>query len=194
MQIEASNANAELKRIAERIVALCEASSDKTRPYLLSRLGLDLGDDLGKLRQYGYPKLAQFINVYLQGRYEARIIGGEHNNIYAIIGVGAPTPTINQSTATDVSRAPRFHYRFWAAFAVPLTNEKRYLNLLDFMFKDLSSDELPPPGAIQIESEYIAEDGFPDRDTKIIENIDKWLSQRIRKSSCSIISSFANRR
>ncbi|MBI1779388.1 MAG: hypothetical protein HYR63_28990 [Proteobacteria bacterium] len=186
MATPAAVKDAELKRITDRIGELCEAHQGQGTPYLLSRLGLDLGKDAITLKYLGYPKLAQFVTERLVGRCELRLLGGRHNNIYAIFPTGAPSPT--PLTPSFLAKRPRYHYRFWAAFSVPALGERRDLNLLDFTFRDAAASEPAPPGTLPIEPDVIAPDNVADRDNTIHTNIDRWLERHGLERSKFLVS------
>jgi hypothetical protein len=180
--LNTNNSKDQLDRIEKKIVALCEAAL-KTKPhYLLSELGAALGDDLAALKLLTRKKLVDFVRERFEGRFEVVSIG-VHRSIYAVIPAGqalveeAPKTT-SEKNGGVVERQPRgqrFHYRFWAAFSVPLSAPIRYLDPTDFTFNDGEPEEGAANGALTITPEYIAPADAENRDQLVISNINKWI-------------------
>jgi hypothetical protein len=139
----------------------------------LSQLGLDLGSDVRKLRVLSGRKLADFVEESVGDKFQI-VLGGLHRNVQALVRIGeaGQIPAPSRSEPTKI----RYHYRFWAAFAVPPTGKARYLKSNDFTFIELMNDETPPPGYLLIPYELIPTEGIPDRDAIIERNIEQWLS------------------
>jgi hypothetical protein len=181
----------ELDRIATKICALAEAALKSGRSdYLLSELGIALGEDLAKVKTITQGSLLEFIKQRLGDRFGI-VSRGIHNNVYTLAPL-RETYTIEEQATSSASTAepatgaagqwPRYNYRFWAAFAVGLSNDVRHLKLTDFTFKDVSSNEEVPTGTVEIPVEYIPPESISDRDTHISANIEKWLAaNRLRK-------------
>ncbi|MER9755408.1 hypothetical protein NKJ46_18460 [Mesorhizobium sp. M0166] len=162
----------ELERLDTKIRSLAQAFLAAGRPYLLSRLGKDLGDDL-KLVKFGYGRtLGDYVAERLAAEYSV-ILMGQHKNVQAIVPNNGSALGIGQSVTPEGMRGPRYNYRFWAAFSVPLIEGSRWLNLDDFTFKDVR--EKPDGNYIEIKSDLVAHEDAEDRDALIKSNISKWL-------------------
>jgi len=164
----------ELTQLDAKIRSLAEAYLATGRPYLLSRLGKDLGDDLKRVK-IGYGRsLGEYVSERLADEYSV-ILMGEHRNIQALVPVSRPFPGIapEKSTTADERRSPRYNYRFWAAFSVPLAEGSRWLNVDDFTFKDIK--EKPEGNDLEIPSSLVAPEEAENRDALIKSNIATWL-------------------
>lgn len=164
----------DLDRIEILISTLSDAVIDTGQPYLLSKLGKDLGEDLRRLKEITGKPLAQFLVDRFSDKY-ALVMTGAHNNVQAIVRAvdgelaNKDVPVVEKAQSTR----PRFNYRFWAAFSVPLISGRRYLNREDFLFRDLENK--PAGNFIEIEREYIAPEEIDDRNEIIKDNIEKWI-------------------
>lgn len=163
----------ELDRIGEKIVALAKAHKDEVKPYLVSALGIDLGDDLKLLKRLTDQGLNDFIQTQLTGRVTL-IPLGPHRNVMAII-FGSIDPSATVPLQLTGSPKKRFQFRFWAAFSVPPEKEVRILDMEDFTFRDVDHGDVPE-GAITIEHALIAPADAADRDELIKSNIAQWLA------------------
>lgn len=164
----------ELAQLDAKIRSLAQAYLATGRPYLLSRLGKDLGDDLKRVK-IGYGRsLGEFVSERLADEY-AVILMGEHRNIQALVSASGPVfgTAPESSEAADEKRAPRYNYRFWAAFSVPLAEGRRWLNLDDFTFIDIN--EKPEGDFLEIPYSLVAAEKAENRDAVIKSNISKWL-------------------
>lgn len=167
----------EFVRIEEKIRALADAQLDSGHPYLLSKLGTDIGPDLQIIKQSG-KTLAEFIKEVFSDCYDI-ILTGEYRNIQSIIPKNSE---IDDSDGSEPVRHPkkadRFNYRFWAAFSVPSSEKKRFLNLEDFTFVD--ADMQPSNSYELIEPQYIASESVKDedRDGIILRNIHRWIEEK----------------
>jgi hypothetical protein len=175
-----SGATTELDRIAERIDALVIAATQSGRPYFISALGMDLGDDLKAVKELTKGTLADFVRSRLSEQYEiARL--GEFSNVLAIIPVGGEIRELEKSSdgiLRDTQGRPKYHYRLWAAFSVPAPdNIERYLNLDDLTFVDAPAGTAPPPNSLPIPTELVPAADAPRRDDLIWENLTKWLNE-----------------
>lgn len=165
----------DLDRIAQKIDALAQAELSSGQPYLLSKLGMDLGGDLKIIKQSGQP-LTKFIEERFEGVYKI-IFTGTHRNIQSIIlAESSPAASVASSTKDPKPKPARFHYRFWAAFSVPPTDKERFLNTETLNFMDVDSKPVGPYESI--ERRYIADTEIDGRDEKIIENIRAWIKAK----------------
>lgn len=166
----------ELIKIEKKIEGLADAELASGQPYLLSKLGKDLGPDL-KIVKEESRTLAEFVKRRLSEKYDI-VSTGEFRNIQALVKKNAHiVDTV--SIADDVEnekRPERFNYRFWAAFSVPLEGNSRFLNIENFAFED--TDVAPSAAHEIIEAEFIAPEQADDRDKLILENIRRWLGAK----------------
>ena len=170
--------NGKLDALADKVRRLCENALAERAQYLVSRLGLDLGDDLGILKA-SRIKLLDFIKDRLSDRFQI-IDVGQHSNIQAIVRVEDHLAQISAPMAAEVvlesERKPkmRFNRRFWGAFAVPLTAGVRLLDRHSLVFSD--RENLDNTGdAYIITPEFVVGAESERRDLEIAENIDRWL-------------------
>ena len=131
----------ELERIAKRIESLVEAGKEQHSKYLVSALGIALGDDLRTLKQLTNRGLNDFIRSHLSHRFKLEHIG-IHGNITAVVDVSVNSAT-PQKLTPGREQSPRFHPRFWAAFSVPAKGDVRILNKDTYSFEDVLSEEVP---------------------------------------------------
>jgi hypothetical protein len=170
-------------RIADSIVALADAALRQGSYYLLSQLGKDLGPDLNTLKLVTKQSLGAFVRDRLSDKFTI-VKTGEFNNVQALVRAAnstfKPEPMLTLSEEVTVETklvarpAPRFNYRFWAAFSVPIQTGRRYLNLTDFIFKDFEPGETPPDGWVEIAPEFVADPNLQARDRQIVDNILQW--------------------
>lgn len=163
----------ELGRIAEKIVTLAKARKGEHQPYLVSALGIDLGDDLRTLKSLTNKGLNEFIQSRLSDRVTLVRLGA-HKNVTAIIDGVLDGADLVEAAAVVAEPKKRFHYRFWAAFSVPLQGEVRVLNPDKFTFEDVAQSEVPAD-ALTIEPSSIAPSDVDNRDVLIKQNIQAWL-------------------
>lgn len=165
----------DLKAAEEKIRALAEAALATGRPYLLSKLGNDLGPELNTIRSVG-ASLADFIRSRLSHEYDI-VLTGQHNNIQALVRAGEEIrgPILPPTQDVGAHKPPRFHYRFWAAFSVPLLSGTRYIDMNNFTFVD--TDEEPEGNYAIIEAEFIAPAEADKRDALILQNIERWCAK-----------------
>lgn len=196
--------DAELARIADRIAALFAARYVDGKPYLISLLGNDLGDDLRQLKLLTQSTLTEFIRKRLREKVQV-VLFGEHSTVAALIAADVVMSEKDRREAVFETRmAPRFHYRFWAAFSVPATKRFRYLHLEDLRFVDTDIDigsdtaeqlyddtsqasagltddhkdqHVQGSKWVLIGNEFIAQDGLERRDLVVKENISRWLKE-----------------
>lgn len=177
-------ADAELSQIEAKVAALCEGGLAGRAYYLLSELGKALGEDLVRLKVLSKLKLAEFIEARLADRF-AVITVERFGNVRAVVLAGSvstsatePSSVAVAPTATPQTTSAekhRYHYRFWAAFAVPGSGRTRYLDPEELTFEDRDPTEAPE-GHLEIPSDLIAPQGIERRDDAILSNIDRWLS------------------
>ncbi|KIQ02212.1 hypothetical protein RU07_12240 [Agrobacterium tumefaciens] len=161
--------------IAQKIDTLAKAELSAGQPYLLSKLGADLGSDIKVIKESGLS-LTQFIQEKLSKEYSL-IYTGIHRNIQSLIFAESPKDlTALPSSKETKPKAQRFHYRFWAAFSVPSTDKRRFLNSETFTFLDEVTQPVGP--YVEIERDYIAERNIENRDEKINENIIRWITDK----------------
>ena len=175
--IETADSDQEIQRIGRKIVEICEAQTADGKNLLLSDLGKLLGDDLPKIKFLTRSNLTDFLERNLPNHLRVAAIGA-HRNIYSVIRVAADgEPEIRLPSASSEPTKPRFHYRFWAAFAVPQTQAglRRFFNLSTFQFRD--GDDSPQDGEYEIPTQLIPDAEIANRDATILANITEWLSQ-----------------
>lgn len=165
----------EIKDLEAKIRVLAESALSSGRPYLLSKLGNDLGPDLKILKAQG-TTLADFLRSQFEGEY-AIVFTGQYQNIQALVrasGDAGNAPGVHlEVVGPPAEKKPsRFHYRFWSAFSVPQQEGVRYLNLDTLIFTD--SNFPPDAPTVVVESEYIAPADLVNRDAAILENIKSW--------------------
>jgi hypothetical protein len=126
--------NEGLAELESKIRTLAENNLVSGRPYLLSRLGKDLGADLNELKIRTGKTLAQFLRTHLGSEFS--IVGtGANNSVPALVRGPVGPDTANPIAVEETiptKKKPRYNYRFWAAFSVPLRGGQRFLNLRDF--------------------------------------------------------------
>jgi hypothetical protein len=174
-----------IQRIADKIEALTESELRFRSSYLLSELGKDLGPDLSTLKLLTKSSLSNFIRDRFSDKFVI-VLTGEFKNVQALIR--SPRSPTEQPALTPLEKAtlegetttakpsPRFNYRFWAAFSVPYREGKRFLNLADFRFQDVTTGEAPE-GYLEIPPSFIVEPDIKDRDKVIAENISRWIEE-----------------
>lgn len=172
----------ELAEIEKKIRGLCDTFLEREngRPYLLSRLGADLGEDARRLKLLSGRSLARFIAERLSEDYSI-VLGGQHHNVQALVRANGSESSPSQVVVgdhsqpeTQIEKGPRYHYRFWAAFSVPLKSEKRFVSLRDFYF----TDSEPSVGEYtEIEEKYIAPEQLENRDEWIRQSVESWIAE-----------------
>jgi hypothetical protein len=167
----------EISRIADRITLLVEDGIRQRGYQLLSALGISLGNDFRRIRIQTNLKLREFITRYLGNRYDVRDAPGYGHGVLAVYKAGTePADVIRSSSSRSSTDAHiRFHHRFWAAFAVPLREGQRLIDLHDYTFHDVSDDELPADGFGIITPDFVPSEEAESRDSLIREQIDRWL-------------------
>ncbi len=166
----------ELSRIETKIRELVELALKDGVPYLLSALGAHMESDLVKLKLLSKKSLADFV-VDRFGNEYAIVTGGVHGNVKALVRTANQTGEVVLPVGGG---KPRFHRRFWAAFAAPIPEGKiRLLNLADLSFDHVESSEKMevPRGTIEISTSLVPSEDAVDRDHMIIENIKKWVEE-----------------
>lgn len=167
----------ELQRIEEKVRTLANAALLNGRPLLLSALGKDLGSDLKLIKAHTSGGLSRFIQDRMADDFLI-VLGGEYRNVQAIVRAGsvAQEQAANGEAQPQAqARTPRYHYKFWAAFAVPLEpGKQRLIDLSNFNFEDSENIEART-GWREIRADLIATANAPDRDQLIVQNVDQWL-------------------
>src|SRR5208282_3108746 len=146
--------------------------------HLLSALGAGLGSDFQKIKLRTNLKLAEFITRYLSNRYEVKSPPQYGAGVLAVYRAGvepASMPVMSRDAFTVDVRF-RYHHRFWAAFAVPMQGDQRFLDTHEFTFRDASADEVPPGDTVVITPDFIPAPNVENRDKLIREQIDIWLA------------------
>ncbi len=170
----------ELSQIEAKVATLCDGALAGRNYYLLSELGKALGEDLERLKIVGKLKLADFIEARLRDRFSVVSVG--RGNVKAVVHSGLPaagawTPAV---AAPPNAQAPaakvRYHYRFWAAFAVPNAGRHRYLDPEELTFEDRDQGQAPE-GHLEIAERFMTPDGIDHRDEAIMEKIQGWLNE-----------------
>ncbi len=164
----------ELERIAKRVESLIDTGGGQHSQYLVSALGIALGDDLRVLKQLTNRGLNDFIRSHLSHRFKLENIG-IHGNITVVVdgSVNSATP---QELTPSREQSPRFHPRFWAAFSVPAKGDVRILNKDTYSFDDVPSEEVAT-GELTIGKDLIVSADEDRRDEKIKANIASWLAK-----------------
>jgi hypothetical protein len=175
------NPQNEIDRIKSRIVALCDEALNRGSPYYLSRLGIDLGNDVKRLRLLTGEKLGEFIAQNFSKRYRLIPIDGQSSRMAVVrpdegLVVGEEKRS-ELGPSPEPERRPRYHYRFWAAFSVPHTGGRRFLDRRTLFFKNVSADDPPPTGWSEIDEQFLISADAPDRDNLIETNIARWLEK-----------------
>lgn len=165
----------ELERIAKRIESLVDEAKELHPKFLVSALGIALGEDLKTLKRLTNCGLNDFIESRLSHRFRLERMG-VHRNITAVVDRSVNSATL-QSPSASRTQNPRFRPRFWAAFSIPAKGDHvRILNQDDLTFKDVPSEEAPP-GELTIPKDLIVSADEERRDEKIKANIAIWLAQ-----------------
>jgi hypothetical protein len=165
----------ELERIARRVESLVDDGKEEHPKYLVSALGIALGDDLKTLKRITNRGLNDFIESRLSHRFRLERTG-VHRNITAVVDRSVDSATLQMPTSTR-EQNPRFHPRFWAAFSVPAHGDHvRVLNQDDLTFKDVPSEEAPKD-VLTVPNDLIVSADENRRDEKIKANIAIWLGK-----------------
>jgi hypothetical protein len=173
--LAADETSKELERIAKRVENLVDEGKGLNPKYLVSALGIALGDDLKILKELTHRGLNDFIESHLSHRFTLERTG-IHGNITAVVdkSVNSATPPTLESRR---EQSPRFHPRFWAAFSVPAkADHVRIFNVDTVSFEDLPNTEVRN-GDLTIAENLIVPAGDDRRDEKIKANIASWLEK-----------------
>lgn len=165
----------ELERIAKRVESLVDEGKELHARFLVSALGIALGEDLKTLKRLTNRGLNDFIESRLSHRFRLERMG-VHGNITAVVDRSVDPATLQRPTSVR-EQNPRFHPRFWAAFSVPAkADHVRILNRDDLTFRDVPSEEVSK-GELTIAERLIVSADDDERDEKIKANIATWLEQ-----------------
>lgn len=165
----------ELERIAKRVEGLVDEGRELHPKFLVSALGIALGEDLKTLKRLTNRGLNDFIESRLSHRFRLERMG-VHGNITAVVDRSVDPATLQRPTSSR-EQNPRFHPRFWAAFSVPAKGDHvRIFNQDDLTFRDVPSEDAPN-GELTIAKHLIVPADEDGRDEKIKANIATWLEQ-----------------
>ena len=170
-----------LQDLDQRIVNLVKQSwQDHQMPLLLSRLGAQDGGEIARMAKQEAFSLA----AYLRDRLAEDVRVIQHSSKPVVVGA-IPAEVDGEASDFDswlerthgqsVGMPPRFHPAFWAAFRVPLDeNKRRYMSLVPpLRFIDAFAEDRPEgDGYAEIEWEYIDSDVEP---SEVQQNVDDWL-------------------
>ena len=170
-----------LQELDERIIELVQQSwDDNGTPLLLSRLGAQDGGEIARLAKQEAFSLA----AYLRDRLADDVLVIQHSTKPVVVGAvpadveGEPADFdtwLERTHGQSVGMPPRFHPAFWAAFRVPLDDEKRrYMSIVPpLRFIDAYPEDRPEgDNYAEIESEFINSDVEP---SEVQVNLDDWL-------------------
>lgn len=168
-----------LKHVEEKVRALSNGALATGHPLLLSELGKDLGEDLKVIKKHTGGGLSRFIQERMSKDFSI-VLGGEYRNVQAIVRAGSSDQIQAEDSGIHKkieSQSPRYHYKFWAAFSVPLeAGKKRYIDISSLNFDDV---EMPNEklGHMEISTRLIVSKESLDRDAIISKNIEQWLQE-----------------
>jgi hypothetical protein len=195
------NAQAEeIDRIRRTVREILDATVVGDRPLLLSQLGLKLRDDLAWLKSH-HIKLADFIRGEFAKDFEVGPALGQPNVLAVYKPGSAPQGTLQtaspsaSSSSAVIEKPVRYNSRFWAAFAVPLSGKRRWLNPVNFIFRDLDPDQPALPDHLEITDDLVPPADATDRDRLIMDNVGRWLDahgfERVRLTARAVGDSAA---
>lgn len=170
-----------LQELDQRIISLVQQSwADHQVPLLLSRLGAQDGGEIARLAKQESFSLAGYLRDRLAD--DVRVI--QHSSKPVVVGAvpadvdGEPgdfDAWLERTHGQSVGMPPRFHPAFWAAFRVPLDeNKRRYMSLVPpLRFVDAYPEDRPEgDNYAEIEWEYVDSDVEP---SEVQQNVDDWL-------------------
>ena len=170
-----------LQDLDQRIVSLVQQSwEDHQVPLLLSRLGAQDGGEIARLAKQESFSLAGYLRDRLAD--DVRVI--QHSSKPVVVGAvpagveGEPgdfDAWLERTHGQSLGVPPRFHPAFWAAFRVPLDeNKRRYMSLVPpLRFVDAYPEDRPEgDNYAEIEWEYIDSNVEP---SEVQQNVDDWL-------------------
>jgi hypothetical protein len=148
-QADEGEATDEVGRIRKRIAEIVEGHFNTGKGHLfLAQLGSKLGQDRVTLEKLTRMKLSQFVRSHLS--YEIGTTG-EHKNVLYFVAHG-------KSAEAPDTPLPRYLPKFWAAFAVPLTDaHERHINLETLKFgPDVGDLQADGQDVRPIDAKYIS--------------------------------------
>ena len=176
-----NSSSSPLHDLDQRIVSLVQQSWEEHQmPLLLSRLGAQDGGEIARLAKQEAFSLAG----YLRDRLTDGVRVIQHSTKPVVVGAvpaeveGGPSDFdawLERTHGQSVGIPPRFHPAFWAAFRVPLDeNKHRYMGLVPpLRFVDSYPEDRPEGERYaEIEWEYIDSDLEP---SEVQQNVDDWL-------------------
>jgi len=171
----------EIERLKERVASICREHVNGEQTLLLSALGKMLEYDLIRLKLVSKVNLTEFLRKYLPPEFKVAAVG-PHRNIFSVVAADQnlesyTTDRRAKNVGENREKGTRFHQRFWAAFAVPLSNQadRRFLDVKGIYFRD--TQEEPLSHEIEIERTLIPPADMLNRDSQIKVNIAKWVAE-----------------
>ena len=172
-----------LQELDQRIIDLVQQSWEEHQvPLLLSRLGAQDGGEIARVAKQEAISLAGYLRERLAD--EVRVI--QHSTKPVVVGA-LPADVDGESTDFDallerthgqtLGMPPRFHPAFWAAFRVPLDEDKRrYMSLVPpLRFTDAYPEDRPDgDNHAEVGWEYVNSDAEP---SAVQRNVDEWLEE-----------------
>lgn len=173
--------SASLSELDQRIVDLVQQAWDEHRtPLLLSRLGAQDGGEIARMAKQESMSLAGYLRDRLAD--DVRVI--QHSTKPVVVGAipvdvesqpGDFDQWLERTHGQTVGPPPRFHPAFWAAFRVPLDEEKRrYMATRPpLRFVDAYPEDRPEGDShLEIEWQYIDSHVEP---SEVQQNVEEWL-------------------
>ncbi len=170
-----------LSELDQRIVdSVRQSWEEHQTPLLLSRLGAQNGGEIARMAKQEAFSLAGYLRERLAD--DVRVI--QHSTKPVVVGAipaeveGQPGEFdlwLERTHGQSVGLPPRFHPAFWAAFRVPLDEEKRrYMSIQPpLRFTDAYPEDRPDGDHhLEIEWEYINSDTEP---SEVQQNVEDWL-------------------
>ena len=150
--------------LADRVVELVDEHwREQSEPLLLSQLGAADQGDVGRLARVQSSNLAAFIEQHaadrvriVRGRANPLVFAAMPNDVDGDFEVDDLLETARRRASTS---GRRFHPAFWAAFRVPLDEDKkRFVSIRKpIRFENTSSTtEDYPTGWVEVERRYVA--------------------------------------
>lgn len=167
--------------LADRITELVSVRwQEQGVPLLLSELGTADKGSIGESAKKVSTNLADFIRNHAADR--TRIVSrSDHPLVLAAMPANVEQDVDVDSLLARISersaaRGPRFHSAFWAAFRVPLEEDRRRFvaACAPFRFEDVASTETVRSGYVEVERQYVARVGTDASDVE--RRIAEWLA------------------
>lgn len=162
----------EIERIKNRIHKMVESHFSTGKPtYYLAQMGSQLGDDRLTLERLTGQKLATFLKEETNYNVDSE---GLHRNVFYIKS--------GEATDDDIETfksIPRYSPSFWAAFAKPLKQDSRFINIDTLRFSDDFSSLGEEGDSIrEIKSEFIAPLDESGNASETANRIEQWLKSQ----------------